>query len=224
MSERSEGHQIVERHRGLVGRTALVSALTLLSRLLGFVREIVMAAVFGDSSAVSDAFFTAWRVPNLFRRLFGEGALSTSLQAGITEADAEGGDEAGRSLFLRTVLLMVGVLLVVSSLSMLAVFHMPDRMPGLGWAWLGADPEPVRDLAVRLMPYVVLVCVAALCGGALYVRGQFGFVQLQRRGREPAGDVPRQLLLEIPVSCQIQGYRRGPYPRPPLPSGGPRSS
>ncbi len=173
MTDRGERFEIITRHRGLVGRTVLVSGLTLLSRLLGFVREVIMALVFGDSSAVSDAFFTAWRVPNLFRRLFGEGALSTSLQAGLTETDAEGGDEAGRLLFLRTVALMVGVLLVVSALSMLAVAHMPERMPLVGWAWLGADPEPVKDLAVRLMPYVVLVCVAALCGGALQVRGHY---------------------------------------------------
>jgi len=170
--------EIVGRHRGLAGRAVLVSGLTMLSRLLGFVREIAMAFVFGDRSAISDAFFTAWRVPNLFRRLFGEGALSTSLQMAVTEADAEGGDEAGRRLFLRTVLLMVGVLLAVTALSMLVVAYLPDRMPVLGWAWFGADPAPVKDLMVRLLPYVVLVCVAALCGGALHVRGHYAVPNL----------------------------------------------
>jgi putative peptidoglycan lipid II flippase len=52
--------------------------LTLVSRIFGFVREILSAALFGDRSAVYDAFITAWRVPNLFRRFLGEGALSTS--------------------------------------------------------------------------------------------------------------------------------------------------
>src|SRR5262245_45444423 len=79
----------VARHRGLVGRTLLVSGLTLLSRLLGFAREALMAGVFGDRSVISDAFITAWRVPNLFRRLLGEGALSVSLQAAMTKADIE---------------------------------------------------------------------------------------------------------------------------------------
>jgi putative peptidoglycan lipid II flippase len=173
LEERTEGPEIVRRHRGLVGRTVLVSALTLFSRLLGFVREVVMASVFGDASAVSDAFFTAWRVPNLFRRLFGEGALSTSLQTAVTEADADTGNAAGRRLFLQTVRLAFLVLVVVSALAMLAVAAMPDRMPGTGWAWLGTDPAPVRDLAVRLLPYVVLVCLAALAGGALNVRGHY---------------------------------------------------
>ncbi|MEW6074184.1 MAG: murein biosynthesis integral membrane protein MurJ, partial [Planctomycetota bacterium] len=165
--------RVVSRHGRLVARTVLVSLLTLVSRLLGFVREMVMGAIFGDASAVSDAFFTAWRVPNLFRRLFGEGALSTSLQTAMTEADVGAGEDAGRRLFLRTIGLTAWILLAVSALSMVLVSLMPDRMPATGWPWLGADPGPVRDLTVRMMPFVLLVCLAALCGGALQVRGHY---------------------------------------------------
>ena len=177
MADEAKSPEIVARHRGLVGRTVLVSGLTLLSRMLGFVREMIMASVFGDASAVSDAFFTAWRVPNLFRRLLGEGALSTSLQAAVTEADAgeqDGrGRRAGRSLFLRTVGVATAILVAVSALTMLLIAAMPDRMPITAWAWLGTDPAPVRDLAVRVMPYVVLVCLSALAAGALQVRGHY---------------------------------------------------
>ena len=74
-----------------MARTVLVSGLTLVSRLLGFVREAAMAAVFCSQSVVSDALIMAWRVPNLFRRLLGEGALSTALQAEMTKADIERG-------------------------------------------------------------------------------------------------------------------------------------
>src|SRR4029079_9328573 len=91
---------VVARHGGLVGRTALVSALTLASRIIGFARESLAAAIFGDASAINDAFVTAWRVPNLFRSLLGEGAMSTSLQTELTRADAERGLETGRRLFL----------------------------------------------------------------------------------------------------------------------------
>jgi putative peptidoglycan lipid II flippase len=170
---RSARDDIVTRHRGLVGRTVLVSALTLLSRVLGFVRESLTAYVFGDGSAISDAFFTAWRVPNLFRRLLGEGALSTSLQAAITEEDATGDPEHGRRLFASTLRVASGILLVVSAVCMLLVAWLPDTMPFTGWHWMGADPGPVRDLTVRLFPFVLFVCVAALCGGALQVRGHF---------------------------------------------------
>lgn len=164
---------IVHRHRGLVGRTVLVSGLTLFSRILGFVREMVSAALFGDGSAVWDAFLTAWRIPNLFRRLLGEGALSTSLQTAITEADGDGGDEAGRRLFLSTVRLITWILLAITVVGMLLVTVLPDVMPLTGWRWLGANPAPVRDLTVRLLPFVLLICLAALCGGALQVRGHF---------------------------------------------------
>ncbi|MFT5290683.1 MAG: putative peptidoglycan lipid II flippase [Planctomycetota bacterium] len=165
---------VVTRHKGLMGRTVLVAGLTLLSRLLGFVREVLTGGLFGDASAISDAFFTAWRVPNLFRRLLGEGALSTSLQTSMTEADHDGGDPAGRRLFKETLRLALWILLVVTAVLMLLAWYMPDRMPFTDWPWLGTDPAPVRDLMVRLLPFVLFVCLAAVCGGALQVRGHYG--------------------------------------------------
>ena len=76
--------------------------MTLLSRVLGFVRESLAALLFGDSSGIFDAFITAYRVPNLFRRFLGEGALSTSFQTALTAVDADHGEECGRVLFWRT--------------------------------------------------------------------------------------------------------------------------
>ena len=146
----TRGADLVGRHRGLFGRTALVSGLTLVSRVLGYVREMISAALFGDRSAVYDAFITAWRVPNLFRRFLGEGALGTSFQTALTEVDGNHGEETGRRLFLDTLrlatLILVGLCLVVMGLARLV----PDEMPFTGWRWLGADPEPVRDLVGRL--------------------------------------------------------------------------
>jgi len=168
----------VARHRGLFARTLLVSLLTLVSRLLGFVREALMAAVFGDRSVISDAFITAWRFPNLFRRLLGEGALSVSLQSEMTKRDIERGDAGGRALFRATFRVMIGVLVVVTVAAMVVTWWLPDRAPLVGGAWLGPMPGAVRDLSVRVMPYVVLVCAAALCGGALAVRGHFALPNL----------------------------------------------
>ena len=168
----------VERHRGLLARTVLVSALTLVSRLLGFVREALMAAVFGDRSVISDAFITAWRFPNLFRRLLGEGALSVSLQSEMTKRDIERGDAGGRALFRATLRVMTGILAGVTVVAMIVTGCLPDQAPFFGGAWLGPVPEAVRDLTVRVMPYVVLVCAAALCGGALAVRGHFALPNL----------------------------------------------
>jgi putative peptidoglycan lipid II flippase len=170
----SAGADITGRHKRLARRTLLVSGLTLVSRVLGYAREILSAALFGDRSAVYDAFITAWRVPNLFRRFLGEGALSTSFQTALTRVDGDRGEAAGRRLFLDTARLLIGILIALALVVMGAVSLMPDQMPVTGWAWLGADPEPVRVLTVRLMPFVLLACLAALVGGALQVRGRFG--------------------------------------------------
>lgn len=164
---------VVARHGGLVGRTALVSVLTLASRVIGFARESLAAAIFGDASAINDAFVTAWRVPNLFRSLLGEGAMSTSLQTELTRADAEHGLAAGRRLFIAIARVVLVVSLVLCALVMLLVWLAPNAMPFTGWAWLGQDPGPVRELVVRMMPFVVFVCLSAVASGALYVRGRF---------------------------------------------------
>ena len=162
------------RHRRLALRTALVSSLTLVSRILGYAREMLAAALFGDTSGVFDAFLTAFRVPNLFRRFLGEGALATSFQTALTEVDETHGVAAGGHLFRRTLGLMFLVSFVLSLLVMAAVAAAPDRLPGTDWAWLGADPGAVRDLTVRVMPFLVLVCLSSLVTGALQVRGRFG--------------------------------------------------
>lgn len=164
---------VVGRHRGLVLRTILISSLTLTSRLIGFAREALAAAMFGDRSSINDAFVTAWRIPNLFRSLLGEGAMSTALQTAITRADADEGDEAGRALFLAIARVLTLILVVLCASVMLLVLYMPDRMPITGWAWLGPDPGPVRELTIRMMPFVILVCLSALASGALNVRGHF---------------------------------------------------
>ena len=162
------------RHRRLALRTALVSSLTLVSRVLGYAREMLAAALFGDTSGIFDAFLTAFRVPNLFRRFLGEGALATSFQTALTEVDESHGEPAGGVLFRRTLGLMAVVSFGLSLLVMVAVSMAPDQLPGTGWAWLGADPGAVRDLTIRVMPFLVLVCLSSLVTGALHVRGRFG--------------------------------------------------
>lgn len=164
---------VVSRHRKLVGRTALISSLTLLSRIVGFARETLAASIFGDHSPINDAFVTAWRVPNLFRSLLGEGAMTTSLTTAITKADAEQGEEGGRQLFLAIVRVLLWILLGVCAVVMIAVHFMPDTMPITRFQWLGSNPAPVRELTVRMMPFVVLVCLSAVASGALNVRGHF---------------------------------------------------
>ena len=174
----SIGELVIGRQRGVARRTVWISILTLVSRILGMVREVISAWMFGDSSVVYDAFLFAWRVPNLFRRFLGEGALSTALQASLTEADAKRGNEAGRELFVATVRLLTGVLVVVCALVMLAIWFMPDTLPGTNFAWLGPEPQVVREFTVRLMPFVIFICLTAAVGGALNVRAHYALPAL----------------------------------------------
>ncbi len=161
------------RHQNLGSRTLFVAVLTLFSRIVGLAREILSATLFGHNSGIYDAFLTAWRVPNLFRKLLGEGALSVALQDGITKADAKEGLAEGAALFQTTMRLVFAILLLVCGAGMVIAWSLPDTMPITGAAWLGGDPEAIRELVVRLMPYVVLICMTALAAGALNVRGHY---------------------------------------------------
>lgn len=169
----SNGEEVVGRQRGVARRTVWISILTLLSRILGLAREVISAVLFGDASVVYDAFLFAWRIPNLFRRFLGEGALSTALQSSLTEADTEEGNEAGREVFVATVRLLAGLLAILCATVMLAVWLLPDVLPGTEFHWLGPEPQLVREFTIRLMPFVIFVCLTAAVGGALNVRGHY---------------------------------------------------
>lgn len=165
---------VVGRHRsGLALRTALISGLTLISRLLGFVREILSASLFGHASGLFDAFLTAWRVPNLFRRFLGEGAISAALQTKLTEVDHDRGEAAGRALFLATAGVVGRILLVITALTMLGAHYLPDDVSIGGVHLLGPDAAELRELIVRLSPFVIVICLTAVAAGGLQVRGHF---------------------------------------------------
>ena len=162
------------RHNRLFSRTLMVSVMTFVSRILGFVRESMSGALFGDKSGIFDAFVTAWRLPNLFRRFLGEGALSTALVTRLTEVDHSHGVEAGRALFWRTLRLVFGLLTLVALGGMLTAVYLPNVLSDMRLTkMLGNEWQVVLELTMRVMPFVVLVCLAAILSGALQVRGHF---------------------------------------------------
>ena len=85
--------------------------MTLASRVTGLVRDLLMAATFG-ATALTDAFNVAFRIPNLFRRLFGEGAFSQAFVPTLAHARERDGDEATHRLVDSVATLLVWVLLV----------------------------------------------------------------------------------------------------------------
>ncbi|MEA1937722.1 MAG: murein biosynthesis integral membrane protein MurJ [Pseudomonadota bacterium] len=150
---------------------ATVSGLTMISRLLGFVRDLTIAAFMG-AGPVADAFFVAFKLPNFFRRLSAEGAFSVAfipLFSGKLETE---GVEAARGFTNRAFALMLAILIPFTILMILA---MPVAIMLLA---PGFADEPDRfALAVLLgrimFPFLLLVSLVALLGGMLNAMGRF---------------------------------------------------
>jgi putative peptidoglycan lipid II flippase len=155
---------------------SVVAGATVVSRVLGLVREIFIAAVFG-TSALSSAFVSAFTLPNLFRRLLGEGALTAAFVPTLTQELEQRQRAAAFALVSKVTswLLVVTATLVV--LAMLALAN-AENLLGLGDGF-GLQAETVQrlllgaDLAVILFPYMVFVCLAAAFSAACQVLGRF---------------------------------------------------
>src|SRR5512134_94499 len=106
---------------------ATVGGLTMVSRALGFVRDILIAATLG-SGAVADAFFVAFRFPNLFRRLFGEGAFNAAFVPLFAKRLEGEGREAARTFAEEA---MSGLVFILLGLVIVAELAMPLLMYGL---------------------------------------------------------------------------------------------
>ncbi|MFA5948857.1 MAG: murein biosynthesis integral membrane protein MurJ [Hyphomicrobium sp.] len=150
---------------------ATVGGLTLVSRVLGFVRDILFAWAFG-SGMVADAFNVAFRFPNLFRRLFGEGAFNSAFIP-LFAKELEGrGREAARAFAEEA---MSGLLLVLVVLTVVCIAGMPWLMFLLA---PGFSEIPAKfDLAVLLtqitFPYLLCMSLVALFSGVLNSVGKF---------------------------------------------------
>ncbi len=136
--------------------SAVVSGYTALSRVLGFVREILMAFFFGTTLAKS-AFDVAFRIPNLFRRLFGEGALSAAFIPVFSDAlEHEGMAGAnrlsGRVLSMLTLALAAIVVVVVAAVTVTVSIGVPDPRA-----------MAVLRLLQIMFPYMLFICLVALC-------------------------------------------------------------
>lgn len=148
-----------------------VGGLTLVSRLGGFIRDVVMAAVLG-AGPVADAFLVAFRLPNHFRAIFAEGAFNAAFvptYARLREQEGVEGARAFADEILTAMMLVHGVLLA------LALGFTPQFVSALA-PGLAADPERF-GLAVTLtritFPYLALISVATLVSGALNASDRF---------------------------------------------------
>ncbi|MFV1956610.1 MAG: murein biosynthesis integral membrane protein MurJ, partial [bacterium] len=158
--------------RGRIVRAAgVVGSATFLSRLLGLVRDAVLAFLYGATPA-ADAFFVAFRIPNLMRQLLGEGALAAAFVPIYTDIrDREGQDEANR--FSAGIFSLLSSTLLV--LTLLGIIFAPQVVRIIAYGFEpGGDIYSLTVQLVRWMfPYMLLVCVAALMMGVLNAHMHF---------------------------------------------------
>jgi len=145
---------------------AVVSMSTMGSRVLGLVRDLMIFAVLG-AGLWNSSFILAFTLPNLFRRLLGEGALTSAVVPVFSDVLDRQGREAAFAFF-NQVLLRVGVLLlgtVIGGVILLACLNTFGFLTGR-WS-IGAD------LSVLLLPYMIFICLAAIVSAGLNVMGRF---------------------------------------------------
>lgn len=149
-----------------VGSVRLVAMLTLVSRVMGLLRDMSMAALFGNG-LILDAFTVAFRIPNLVRGLFGEGALASAfLPAYLHELSDRGENSAWR--LASAVFLALTTILTLSLIGLEVVLY-------LIWAFAGGSHEfrLLIELTILIMPYLVLICLTAQLSAMLQARRQF---------------------------------------------------
>jgi putative peptidoglycan lipid II flippase len=158
----------------LVRNSATIGALTLVSRILGFVRDMLMARFVGAGFA-SDAFLIAWRLPNLFRALFAEGAFAAAFvpMFNRTIAAADGDTKAGLSFAERVLAMLLPILFLFTAAMMLAAGPIVWVMTG---GFPDGGPEKfalATQLTLITFPYLPLISLVSLLGGILNSLGRF---------------------------------------------------
>lgn len=150
-----------------------IGALTLVSRVFGVVRDTLQADRVGAGFA-SDAFLVAFRLPNMFRALFAEGAFSAAFVPMFNRKSTEGGGRPAGLLFAEQALaLLLPILIIVTAIMLVAAWPVTYALSG-GFK----DPTPTQfDFAVLLsritLPYLMLISLASLLGGILNSVGRY---------------------------------------------------
>ena len=161
----------------LLKSTAIIGSLTLVSRLLGLVREVLIARFLG-AGIVSDAFFTAFKLPNVFRRMFAEGAFNAAFVPLYARRIEEDG-EAAADEFAKEA--MAALFVCVAAVVVLFEITMPWSLSLIGYG-LERAIDPVTGLspyylaviyAQITMPYLLFMSMAALFSGILNTRNYF---------------------------------------------------
>ncbi len=175
---KEEWHRLVkgflmkqEKPGGIARAAGVVSGATLLSRVLGFVRDLIIARAFGAGTA-TDAFFAAFRLPNMLRELLGEGALSAAFIPVFTESFSKRGREGAWRLAWTTLTLLTSLLVLVSVAGILLALWLV-RLIAFGFQAVLSKLDLAIFLSRMMFPYILFVGVAALLMAILNAQGHF---------------------------------------------------
>lgn len=160
-----------ENHQRLTGHASAFTLATLISRMLGYGRDTAVAAFFGAGN-VADAFYAAFRISNLLRRLLGEGALAASFIPVFTEISEKKGREETRH-FLHVLFSFLLILLVAVTAA--GILFAPYLSRGVAWGF-GETPQKLElttSLTRQMFPFILFISLAALATGVLNTQRVF---------------------------------------------------
>src|SRR6202012_5520227 len=155
----------------MIGRILTVGGYTLVSRVTGFLRDVMLAAIIG-AGPVADAFFVAFRLPNHFRAIFAEGAFNAAFIPAYARIRAQGGPEAAKLFGDRIFTLLLATQVALLGLALIFTPQAIDLLaPGFS-----REPQQFA-LAVNLtritFPYLMLITLVTLWGGVLNALNRF---------------------------------------------------
>src|SRR5580658_17585 len=155
----------------MIGKILTVGGYTLVSRLTGFLRDVMLAAIIG-AGPVADAFFVAFRLPNHFRAIFAEGAFNAAFIPAYARVRTQGGPQAAKLFSDRIFTLLLATQIVLLALALIFTPQAIDLLaPGFS-----REPEQFT-LAVSLtritFPYLLLITLVTLWGGILNAMNRF---------------------------------------------------
>ncbi|UYF99411.1 MULTISPECIES: murein biosynthesis integral membrane protein MurJ [unclassified Halomonas] len=167
----SSPQQAAAPRRTLMRSGLIVSAMTMLSRVMGLVRDVVVATFLGAGSG-ADAFFVAFKIPNFLRRLFAEGAFNQAFVPVLSEYSTRQNREEIRELLNAVAGSLTALLALITALAMLCA-------PWLIWLFapgFGRDPEKLAltaDMLRLTFPYLLLISLTAFSGSVLNTWNRF---------------------------------------------------
>ena len=161
----------IQLYMNLFKNTVVISLLTLVSRVTGLVREVLIASFFGVS-AQTDAFFVAFRIPNLLRRLFAEGALTQAFIPVLGQVKEANGDKKAFELAFKVLCVLTAILILVTVLGIIGAPYLVLVMSG---GFNGNDDTFKLSITLTqiMFPYILFISLVALASGVLNTFSEF---------------------------------------------------